>query len=152
MISIRKKNSGFTIIELLIVIIVIGILATLVIVTYNGIQQKARNTKRDTDINAIQGQVEAFFAQNGKYPTLNNVNDSTWRSTNMKGLDKEALKDPNNSKTDGTQYNLVPTTTADSYVYAVAPTDCNNAGADCIGYTLTATLEGGGIYSKSALN
>jgi general secretion pathway protein G len=147
MISIRKKNSGFTIIELLIVIIVIGILATLVIVTYNGIQQKARNTKRNTDINAIQGQVEAYFAQNGKYPTLANVNDSTWRSTNMKGLDPNALKDPN-----GSTQALVATTTANSYVYAVLPSDCNNAGTDCTGYTLTATLEGGGTYSKSALN
>ena len=147
MISIRKKNSGFTIIELLIVIIVIGILATLVIVTYNGIQQKARDTKRKTDINAIQGQVEAYFAQNGKYPTLANVNDSTWRSTNMKGLDPAALKDPN-----GSAQALVATTTANSYVYAVTPASCDNSGTDCTGYALTATLEGGGTYAKQALN
>ena len=147
MISIRKKNSGFTIIELLIVIIVIGILATLVIVTYNGIQQKARDTKRKTDINAVQGQVEAYFAQNGKYPTLANVNDSTWRSTNMKGLDPSALKDPN-----GSTQALVATTTANSYVYAVTPSGCDNSGTDCTGYALTATLEGGGTYSKQALN
>src|SRR3990167_4021757 len=91
---ISKRQQGFTIVELLIVIVVIGILAALVITTFTGIQQKARNTERQTDIKAMHGQVEAFFAQNGKYPTLANMNDGTWRTANMKGLDAEALKDP----------------------------------------------------------
>src|SRR3954463_3155357 len=98
MISLKNKASkGFTIVELLIVIVVIGILAALVITTYNGIQQKARDTERKTDVNAVHGQVEAYNAQNGKYPTLANVNDATFRSTNMKGLDAAALADPKNS-------------------------------------------------------
>jgi prepilin-type N-terminal cleavage/methylation domain-containing protein len=50
MISLKNKASkGFTIVELLIVIVVIGILAALVVTTYNGIQQKARDTERKTD-------------------------------------------------------------------------------------------------------
>src|SRR5215210_4043905 len=96
--KLRIKNQGFTIVELLIVIVVIGILAALVITTFTGIQQKARNTERETDIKAIHGQVEAYFAQNGKYPTLANLNDGTpttgFRAVNMKGLDQEALRDP----------------------------------------------------------
>src|SRR5882757_3970226 len=94
MISLKSNRSGFTIVELLIVIVVIGILAGLVITTFTGIQQKARNTERQTDIKAIHGQVEAYYAQNGRYPTLANLNDVTWRGANMKGLDPEALKDP----------------------------------------------------------
>ena len=95
MTSFKKTLSrGFTIVELLIVIVVIGILAGLVVVTYNGIQQKARDTERKTDINALHGQLEAYQAQNGKYPTLANVNDADFRSANMKGLDPEALQDP----------------------------------------------------------
>ena len=39
------KNSGFTIIELLIVIIVIAILAAITITAYNGVQAKARDAK-----------------------------------------------------------------------------------------------------------
>jgi general secretion pathway protein G len=71
MISLKNKASkGFTIVELLIVIVVIGILAALVVTTYNGIQQKARDTERKTDVNALHGQIEAYQAQNGKYPTL----------------------------------------------------------------------------------
>ena len=76
MISLKKRERGFTIVELLIVIVVIGILALLVITTYSGIQAKARNAKRQTDIQAIQTQLEAFFSQNGYYPSLSDMNDS----------------------------------------------------------------------------
>lgn len=44
----RRKGAGFTIVELLIVIAVIGILAAISIVSYNGIQERARNTDRIT--------------------------------------------------------------------------------------------------------
>ena len=73
--TIKSKQQGFTIVELLIVIVVIGILAALVITTFTGIQQKARDTERETDIKALQGQIEAYYAQNGNYPTRTNVND-----------------------------------------------------------------------------
>src|SRR5215217_495430 len=90
----KARSSGFTIAELLIVIVVIGILATLVIVTFAGIQQKGRDSQRKTDINAVQSHVEAYYAQTGSYPALSMINDATWRATNTKGLDPEALKDP----------------------------------------------------------
>src|ERR1044072_8682606 len=114
MIFYKRKQKGFTIVELLIVIVVIGILATLVIVTFTGIQQKARNTKRQTDINAIQSHVEAYYAQNGYYPTLAHMNDATWRSANIKGLDPDALKDPK-----GSAQTLVDGPVANSYSYEV---------------------------------
>lgn len=150
--SIKSKQKGFTIVELLIVIVVIGILAALVITTFTGIQQKARNTERETDIKALQGQIEAYYAQNGKYPTLDNMNDATFRSNNMKGLDAEALKDPK-----GSAQTLVGTAAANSYSYDVTPSGCDNgSGGDCTGYTLTATYEGtvngSSTFVKTALN
>lgn len=145
-----KKQQGFTIVELLIVIVVIGILAALVITTFTGIQKKARDTERQTDIKAVHGQVEAYYAQNGRYPTLTDINDSTWRTTNMKGLDAEALKDPK-----GSSATLAASAAANTYSYDVQRTGggtCDNSTNDCMEYTLTATLEGGGTFTKDNLN
>lgn len=50
----KVKKSGFTIVELLIVIVVIAILAAISIVAYNGIQQRAKASKRDADISQIE--------------------------------------------------------------------------------------------------
>lgn len=152
MTSLNKNQRGFTIVELLIVIVVIGILAALVITTFNGIQQKGRDTERQTDIKALHGQLEAYYAQKGFYPTLANVNDSAFRSANMKGLDGEALRDPK-----GSAQTLVASPVANSYAYAVAPTGCDNTtGNECTSYTLTATLEGtiegNNTYTKTSLN
>ncbi|HSW79431.1 MAG TPA: prepilin-type N-terminal cleavage/methylation domain-containing protein [Candidatus Saccharimonadales bacterium] len=140
MVSLKRKQSGFTIVELLIVIVIIGILATLVIITFTGIQQRARNTKRQTDINSIDSHLEAFNADNGYYPTLTNMNTASWVSGNLKGLDPDALKDPQ-----GTAQTLVASPAAKSYAYQ--PTDdsgnaCDNSATMCTKFTLTATYEG----------
>lgn len=149
--SRNQKQQGFTIVELLIVIVVIGILAALVVTTFTGIQQKARNTERQTDIKAIHGQVEAYYAQNGKYPSLAELNDSTFRTANMKGLDVEALKDPK-----GTAATLVGAPAASAYAYAAlnaSDAACDNvSGNDCVKYTMTATYEGSGTFAKTNLN
>jgi prepilin-type N-terminal cleavage/methylation domain-containing protein len=150
MISLKKaRSSGFTIVELLIVIVVIGILAALVIVTYNGIQQKARDTERKTDVKALQGHLEAYWANNAKYPTLANVNDTTFRSNNFKGLDGSAFADPKNSASQ----QLCAATAANCYGYSVTPAGCDNGAAgDCTNYTVTATLEGGGTFQVNSNN
>lgn len=64
-----KKNSAFTIVELLIVIVVIGILAAITIVAYNGIQQRARDSQRKSGIATIQKALEMYRIDNGGYPT-----------------------------------------------------------------------------------
>jgi general secretion pathway protein G len=149
MISLKKDNRGFTIVELLIVIVVIGILAGLVITTYNGIQQKARNTERTTDLKTLQAQLEAYFAENDShYPSLTDLNTQPatgtwWITTNMKGMDKETLRDPSNSR-----YQLASTPTAKQYSYQVFQSDgttsCETDDTTCATYTLTAEPEGSG--------
>ncbi len=142
MISLNKRNHGFTIVELLIVIVVIGILALLVITTYSGIQAKARNSKRQTDVASLQTQLEAFFSQNGYYPSLTDMNTAAWLTTNMKSLDQTALTDPSNPTQSKT---LVTAPVAKSYAYAVtdsAGASCEATDTNCAKYTLTATYEG----------
>ena len=110
----------------------------------------ARDTERQTDIKALHGQIEAYYAQNGYYPTLANMNSTSFRSTNLRGLDTEALKDPV-----GKLASLVAKPTKNYYSYAVSSSTggaCDNTTNDCAIYTLTATLEAGGTYTKNSLN
>ncbi|MDB5168640.1 MAG: Type secretion system protein [Candidatus Saccharibacteria bacterium] len=67
--STENNRRGFTIVELLIVIVVIGILAAITIVAYNGVQQRARDSKRTQDIAVIVKSLELYYIDNGKYPT-----------------------------------------------------------------------------------
>lgn len=49
-----NARRGFTIVELLIVIVIIGILASITIVAYNGIQVRAQNAKINSDLSQLQ--------------------------------------------------------------------------------------------------
>lgn len=73
-----KNNKGFTIVELLIVIVVIGILAAITIVAYNGVQQRANTTKAQTAAKEVVNKAEVYAADNsGTYPTLAELTAAT---------------------------------------------------------------------------
>lgn len=62
-------GKGFTIVELLIVIVVIGILAAIVIVAYNGIQQSARSAVAQSSANQAAAKLSTYSIQNSDtYP------------------------------------------------------------------------------------
>ncbi len=63
------RRSGFTIVELLIVIVVIAILAAITIVTYNGIQQRARDAQRKSDVANIAKLLSLWAADKGPMST-----------------------------------------------------------------------------------
>lgn len=63
-----RQTSGFTIVELLIVVIVIGILASIIIVAYVGIQDRAKTVSAQVLANAIQQKAEVFMSTSGAYP------------------------------------------------------------------------------------
>lgn len=65
----RKSTSGFTIVELLIVIVVIGVLAAISVVAFNGVQARARDNVRYNDAKAILKALELYKANVGTYPS-----------------------------------------------------------------------------------
>lgn len=65
-----KNKKGFTIIELLIVIAIIGLLATISIVALNGARQKGRDAKRVGDIRQLQTALELYFNDQNSYPVV----------------------------------------------------------------------------------
>lgn len=64
------KQKGFTIVELLIVIVVIAILAAITIVAYNGIQASARDSGRISKVTAIAKAIELYYVNNNRYPPI----------------------------------------------------------------------------------
>ncbi len=66
--TINRNHTGFTIVELLIVIVVIAILAAITIVAFNGIQDRARFGSYRSDITAINKAIQMYNADNGRYP------------------------------------------------------------------------------------
>jgi prepilin-type N-terminal cleavage/methylation domain-containing protein len=120
-----RKNDGFTIVELLIVIVVIGILAAIVIVAYNGIQNSAHNTAVQQDLRQAKMKIEAYRIDpnggNGSYPTS------------------------------GTPLiNADITVSKSAYLDALNMRYCWLA--DGSGYSLSARSKGGGMYTISHLN
>jgi len=64
----QRNTKGFTIVELLVAIIVIGILASLSIVAYNGIQERARDNSVLSDVKAVESMVTRYsVGNNGAY-------------------------------------------------------------------------------------
>lgn len=66
--KIKNSVKGFTLIELLIVIAIIGVLATLLMVNFIGVRQRARDAQRKSDIRQIQSALEIYRSDNGSYP------------------------------------------------------------------------------------
>ena len=62
------KRRGFTIVELLIVVVVIAILAAITAIAFNGIRQRANDTRRLSDVKAIQKALAQYHTVNGSFP------------------------------------------------------------------------------------
>lgn len=63
-----KNNYAFTIVELLIVIIIIGILATITIVSYIGISKRATEATLKSDLANASKKLSLYFVDQGQYP------------------------------------------------------------------------------------
>jgi prepilin-type N-terminal cleavage/methylation domain-containing protein len=89
-IKARQQERGFTIVELLIVIVVIGILAAITIVAYSGITARANSTKAQTNASNAQKVAEAYNADTGGYPitaaALNAGSTSTKMPTGLTAI------------------------------------------------------------------
>jgi prepilin-type N-terminal cleavage/methylation domain-containing protein len=156
----RLTSSGFTIIELLVVLVILCILGSLVALTYSGVQAKNRNAERQADVDVLKGHLEGYYAQTNNYPKLADLNNASWRAQNMKKLQAKTLQDPRwdtkitDCTADGKAV-IAAEPRANCYSYQVTASDgsaCDNATVPCAHYTLTAQLEGGEKYVKASLN
>lgn len=130
--KLKTNQRGFTIVELLVVIVVIAILVALTLPNLFGLQRRARDDARKNDLKNVQQALETYFNDNNNYP--------------------DALADL------ATDYiNAVPADPqGGAYTYTPAPVSCTTA---CQSYTLAADLENdsdpaavNGTYTVNSVN
>lgn len=154
----RKNKSGFTIVELLIVIVVIGILATISIVAYNGIQDRATKARRLSDMSTITKALEVYKAQTGSYPQVVSNSTGGWERSAVNpqnfllalkssGVIATVPVDPVNSAPQGS---TGPETTFVSYTYYLYPAGSFSCGAE-FGAIYVLKIEAPGVtgYAES---
>lgn len=101
----------------------------------------ANDSQRQADINALSSHLEAYYALNGYYPTLAQVNNASWRSSNLRGLVAAALADP-----EGGPSILAGKQTPKAYAYVAGSCDASGCGS----YTVIAQLSDGTAYEKNS--
>ncbi len=74
----QSHSRGFTVVELLVVIVIVAILATVTLVTYRGIQDRAKDAIRVQDASMIVRALQAYNARNGNYP---NEQSASWEDS-----------------------------------------------------------------------
>lgn len=78
----HKKIKGFTLIELLVVIAIIGLLASIVLVSLNSARQKARDSRRLSDLRQVALALEMYYDNNNNaYPIVVGCTAANWAGT-----------------------------------------------------------------------
>ena len=101
----KVDRKGFTLVEVLIVVSIIGLLATLMLVAYGNSLKKSRDNKRAADVMAIKQAAILYKDKNGKYPNLADArsnNSTQWNALNgllNPYINVLAIKDPIQSTT-----------------------------------------------------
>ncbi|MCX6808511.1 MAG: prepilin-type N-terminal cleavage/methylation domain-containing protein [Candidatus Berkelbacteria bacterium] len=126
----KKIKSGFTLIELLVVIAIIAILALVVIVSYDGVKKRARDTRRRADIETLASAFAMYRldAKTYELPSAEVTSISGYVNCGAKSIGaylktngylSQMIKDPSHDSTSG------PICTAD-YMYFGGPTTCTS--------------------------
>jgi prepilin-type N-terminal cleavage/methylation domain-containing protein len=72
----KSSRKGFTLIEMLIVIAIIGILSSIVLVGLGPVQRRGRDARRQSDLRGAQNALELYYNKCGRYPGDENCGDT----------------------------------------------------------------------------
>lgn len=126
------KKNGFTLLELLVVIGIIGILLALITVSFTSAQRQSRDSRRRQDLAAIQNALEQYYSENSfSYPVC--VGDiSTVCSVQLSGYFSGGIPtDPLGTN----EYTIDSSST--QYTVTAIPEKCDPPAAPCPGISVT---------------
>ena len=141
---IKIKKTGFTLVEIVVVIGIMALLSSIIYSSFDGAKAQSRDQQRLADISTIQLGLELYFNQHGSYPqTLIGDGTTPGLVINTEGVKyiAEIPTPPSKESEDNYKYNYVPLTKSSS-------------GARCISYHLWTTFEknNSNLESKKAFN
>jgi len=128
----KKATSGFTIVELLIVIVVIGILAAITIVAYNGVQSRGKTSAAHSSAASTAKKAELYNTEVGNYPlAMSNLTSApSTASYNLTGI-----------VSGGTLSNSTPTNAVTYYV-------CGTGSPVDLAAITAGNVSGGRVYYR----
>jgi len=155
-----KSKSGFTIVELIVVIVVIGILAGLSIFSYSKTQADSRDNRRLSIVTTAQEALEKYYQKNGEYPPVRNMVNSYSGNTGstvatMLVITPSDLLMPQlpAGTTNPFTSNATPTNDNISYIASDTANNTNcqtSTTGGCDQYTLKYNKENGGLTTVSS--
>lgn len=159
-----NRRDGFTVIEILIVMVIMGILMAFTVVNLRNSQATARDEKRKTDNSIIAQNLENYYKtgsegasyKNGQYPPTEHMSSEAAVRLTLRDIDKKVLRAPN--VTESSPISLVvaadanaQTPNQNTYVYQPLKSDgtlCTTAGTDCRKFNLFYKLESSSVVQK----
>jgi general secretion pathway protein G len=88
----HRADRGFTLVEIMVVVVILGLLATLVAPNVLGSGEEAKRNKAQADCVTIAGAVELYFLKNGRLPE--NIDELTRKDERGNSFLKRYSKDP----------------------------------------------------------
>lgn len=136
-----SNKKAFTLLELLLVIIILGVLASLITSNFFTSLKKGRDAKRKGDLEQIQRALELYYEDKKAYPTTLNFGQSLTDQNTGKVYMQKLPTDPSSSnyyyESDGTYYRIYACLENNQQIlpYISNPTDfnCNNICKDNLG-------------------
>lgn len=134
------SKKGFTLIEMLIVVAIIGILSGAVLVGLGPVQKGGRDARRVSDLRQAQNALELYFNKNGTYPALSSGGKLDDVATTITGsVGGQIPKDPRSTTLN---YYYISLNGGTSYVLGASLEDVSNKSLQTGSYTSTSALGG----------
>lgn len=105
-----QKNQGFTLIEVMVVVVILGILAAIIVPKFMSRPEQARMVKVKQDIMAIQSALDLYKLDNSRYPTTEQGLEALVKKPTTAPI-------PNNWKSDGYLQQLPEDPWGEAYQY-----------------------------------